>query len=455
VLSKPILVALFALLVGTLVLLQVPYINGAPFWPWPWRTLPRVETFVALAVGSIPFLVGQWIYARFRATWTALVFVMLGCFTLKLASVLPYTDPPSLELVRVIVEDRGATSYYTDAAALNGTHASVREWLELYHEYMPALSLHSKTKAPGPILYYTAMIKLFGVGRTAAMVGGIVIGLVATFSIAAAFLLIRALTRDAVAAFHAASFMALCPGFVLFFPMMDPTYPILSCALVGFWAIALHRDDWRWALALGAALAVTCIITFNVLVIGMFMAAYPLVVLLDRPMRQRALLMIRHGAIAAVVWLALLGLARLAIGYDALGTFQSAWKNQHELLERYAHTRLYPQTIPFDLSDFALGSGWVSALLVIFYFAGRARQPDEEPRWRVRLGILCIAQLVAVAVSGLLQLETARVWNFMLPLLVIPIGLELRDWSARARAMAYASLWFVMYTIAQNVKFIY
>jgi hypothetical protein len=43
----------------------------------------------------------------------------------------------------------------------------------------------------------------------------------------------------------------------------------------------------------------------------------------------------------------------------------------------------------------------------------------------------------------------------MLPLLVIPIGLELRDWSARARAMAYASLWFVMYTIAQNVKFIY
>jgi hypothetical protein len=319
---------------------------------------------------------------------------------------------------------------------------------------MPALSLHSKTKAPGPILYWTAVIELFGVGRAAAMAGGIGLGLLAALSIPATYLLIRALAGPADAAFAAASFMALCPGFVLFFPMFDATYPILSAALVGLWAVALDRRDRRLAALLGVALALVCLVTFNVLVIGIFMALYPLLVPVHLPARARLLRALELGAIAVVVWLFLLLLMMPTIGYDAFATLASAWRNQHELLRRHAETRPYPLTIPFDLTDFALGAGWSGAVIALGFFLDRAARADAGMRL-TRSSILCVAQLVIVAATGLLQLETARVWTFMLPLLLVPLGLEMRTWDMRARFCAYAATWFATAAIAQNVKFIY
>ena len=52
-------------------------------------------------------------------------------------------------------------------------------------------------------------------------------------------------------------------------------------------------------------------------------------------------------------------------------------------------------------------------------------------------------------------METARVWNFMLPLLMVSAGLALRAWEPRWRLIAYAATWFATAAIAQNVKLIY
>ena len=446
-----------AVVLGVLVILHVPGVNGPSFWPWPYRTLPAWPLYGLLAAAAVPFFVGQVIYHRQPrgATALALVCVALACFAMKLASVWPHTNPHSLELIQTIVEDPHTTSYYTDAAALRSAHAGgVREWLPLYPQYMPALSLHSKTKAPGPILYWTAVIELFGVGRTATMVGGIGLGLLAVLSIPATYLLIRALTASRDAAFAGASFTALCPGFVLFFPMFDATYPILSCALVGLWAAAVERRDRRLAGLLGVVLAVTCLVTFNVLVIGIFMALYPLIVPVQLPWRERVTRALELGGIAVLVWVTLLLLMTPAIGYDALATFASAWRNQHELLRRYAHTRPYPATIPFDLTDFALGVGYAGAVIALGFFFDRDARTTAGTRL-TRLSILCVAQLVVVAATGLLQLETARVWTFMLPLLMVPVGLEMRTWGWRARTCVYAATWFATAAVAQNVKFIY
>jgi hypothetical protein len=445
-----------ALMLGVLAILHVPGVTGPWFWRWLYRRLPPWPLYGALAAAAVPFFVGQVVHHRLRrrdATALALACVALACLGMKLASVLPHTDPPSLALIEIIVENPDATSYYTDAAALRSAHAGgAREWLPLYPQYMPALSLHSKTKAPGPILYWTGVIGTFGVGRTAAMAGGIGLGLLAVLSIPATYLLIRALTGLPDAAFAGASFMALCPGFVLFFPMFDATYPILTCALVGLWAGALERRDRRLAALLGVVLAFTCLVTFNVLVIGTFMALYPLVVPVQLPPRARFLRALEMGAIAVVTWLFLLLLMMPAIGYDAFATFASAWRNQHELLRRFGESRPYPLTIPFDLTDFAFGAAWSGAVIAAGFFFDRAARADVRV---MRLAILCVAQLVLVAATGLLQLETARVWTFMLPLLMVPVGLEMRAWGLRARLCAYLATWFAMAAIAQNVKFIY
>jgi len=119
------------------------------------------------------------------------------------------------------------------------------------------------------------------------------------------------------------------------------------------------------------------------------------------------------------------------------------------LLVEHANERPYPATILFDLTDFALGCGWIGYLLVIFHVLQKLHR--QHPR----LVMLAMAQIMVVAVTGLLQSETARVWNFMLPLLLIPVGLELSRWPVGARLLCYAALALITTVIYQKMVFIY
>jgi hypothetical protein len=157
----------------------------------------------------------------------------------------------------------------------------------------------------------------------------------------------------------------------------------------------------------------------------------------------------RHGAIAGGVALVGLLLLLAIIGYDPIATFRSAWRLQHALLAQHADERPYPTTILFDLTDFIFGAGWIGPLLAALYFA----QPDVK-RHRL-LVVLALGQILLVAVLALLQSETARVWDLMLPLLMIPIGLELARWPRSARAAALATLSLVLAAICQNMLFLY
>jgi hypothetical protein len=426
-------------------------VTGPSFWGWTFHDVPAWPLYPLMIIAALPLLVGQMTYrplGRMRTIF-AILLAMLSCFAMKLVAVAVFTQPLSLHMIPTIVQNPQAVSYYTDAAALN-SRAPVRQWIEEYPSLMWDLSLHSKTKAPGPILYFTAFIKWVGVGERTALVSGLALGVIATLSIPATFLLVRRLTRSSEAAICGAAFLSLCPGFVLFFPMFDPMYILLSTGLIGLWSITIEQRSIWAAVALGALLALTCTITFNVLVIGLFMTAYPFILPGD-DLASRLRTAISRGFVAMLTAVILLMVLRQTTGYDAYATFISAWKNQHRLLEQYREQRLYPQTIPWDLADFALGSGWMSFVLVMWFFASRG----NVDRRVLRIAVLCIAQLVAVAVTGLLQLETARVWNFMLPLLMVPVGLELRTWPLPARIAVLFTLCVVTAAVAHNVKFIY
>ena len=167
----------------------------------------------------------------------------------------------------------------------------------------------------------------------------------------------------------------------------------------------------------------------------------------------------KHGAAVLLTCAAIYLAAFLLTGYDPIATFASAWRNQHALLAQHARERPYPQTIAWDLLDFALGCGWIGVVLLAFYLAGTIRNGRgaasgawQEPNFR--LVVLVLAQLVVVAVTGLLQAETARVWNFLLPLLCLPIGLELRTWRRGPRVIAYAAMLVILAVVFQNMKFV-
>jgi hypothetical protein len=131
-------------------------------------------------------------------------------------------------------------------------------------------------------------------------------------------------------------------------------------------------------------------------------------------------------------------------GYNPIRTLITGI-HTHSVEETPILHRDWPRTIPFDLIDFALGTGWLCALLAIFYVARGTANP---------LILLCLFQPIAVALTGLLQGETARVWIFMYPLLLVPAGLELRHWHPPARMAAFICLWLITVVLSQNMVFV-
>jgi len=439
--AKLAFILVVAAIVVVLIALHTPGMNGPAYWKWEWRRLDALGVYTLLPLAAIPIFLAQWLDgASTRRRVISIMLLTVGTLTLRYASILVQTRPPSFQRIETVIRSDAATSYYTDALGLS----RIGGWFGAYDQVLrlPGLHLHTISKPPGPVLFFSTLIYMFGDSALAIQIAAAIMGLLAALAVPATYLLLRRLTSNSEAALCGASFLALAPGFVLFFPMFDPIYILLSSGLIGFWDGALDDRSAAAAVAMGLVLALVCLVTFNVLVVGFFCAMYPIVV-----RRASAGTVFRQAGVVLLTMAAALGGLWLVTGYNPIATFESAWHNQHALLTRYADQRPYPKTILFDLTDFALGSGWISVALVILYFLGR----------RLQLGVVCLAlaQIGLVAVLGVLQAETARVWNFMLPLLMLPIGLELAGWPARHRAAALIALLGVTCAISQNMKFIF
>jgi hypothetical protein len=368
---------------------------------------------------------------------------MLGSLGARVASAVMLAERADLSVVSYRVEHPLITSYYTDALALSGFDG----WLAEYPRIMPMLHLHAQSKPPGPVVYYHAFIAAMSDSPRTSAFAGVTLGVLATLSVPACYALIRVLGGDADAAVLGAAFFSLCPGFVLFFPMFDPVYAGLVAAMLALWARALERDQWTLSAAGGAVLAVTTFVTFNVLVIGFFMAGVGIVLTWPRVGR-----LARHAVIVLATCAAAYVVLWFCTGYDPIATFASAWRNQHALVAAHAADRPYPATIWNDLLDFALGAAWIGVVIAAFRIVRAARR---RPWDRVtRIVMLGVAQVLVVAVAGLLQSETARVWNFMLPLLAVAVGLELATWSRRMRVGVIVCEIVVMVVVFQNMTFL-
>ncbi|HVT89749.1 MAG TPA: hypothetical protein VHD56_12915 [Tepidisphaeraceae bacterium] len=442
------------IVLSALLLLHVQGVNGPSYWYWPWRRLAALPVYGCMALASMPFFIAQWIDRPTRlARAVAIALLMSSALSLMVVSAMVIDNPPSFEPIVRIVNHPLATGYFLDAQEI--MNIPLKTWIHDFPKLAPRMHMHTWTKPPGPVLYWLLFIKLFGVTSRAAIIGAIVLGFLGALSIPATYLFLRNMLGDATAAFCGASFMSLCPGFVLFFPMFDPALAILTCAMVGFWLAALRRNQIRWAIASGFILGMLGLLTYTVLGCGVFMAALPFFTG-NRPLKNRlgvyAKLSIATMTTALVVLLAL----RVILEFDAYLTFLGANENQNWFKRNFPDQRPYPQIVPFMLTEFALTTGWISVLLVIYYFLGRdgtSATVSGGPSRRT-LAWLVVLQFLAAAISGVYPLETARIWDFMLPFLAIPVGMELARWSKTNRVIAYASLLIVTMVICQNLLFV-
>lgn len=445
---RPAVVIGVGLLMFALVMAHVKWVNGPWYWTWPWRRLGALGVYPAMLAAALPFFAGQWLHARHPSRWRAgLALAALSAMAIMLVGV---TRTGGLERVVEIIHHPLTTSYWTDAVRIHESGAATGlQWLRWYPELMPQFHLHALTKPPAPVLYYLAFAGALGANQTAALAAGLLLAPLAALSIPATFALVRHVTGREEAAFHAASLLALCPGYVLFFPEFDQLYPVLACALWLAWARAVDGGRAGMAAAFGAVLALVCFTSYSLLVLGTVLLGYAVLRIVEG--RTTVGQVVRLGAVSIGTFVVINALLWIVLRYDAVAVFAQALRNQERLLEEIA--RPYPATVLWDLWDFALGAAWTGAALALLWLArGPRGSAGERSAWWV--SALCAGQLVLVAIIALLPGETARVWIFMLPLLVLPAGLELARWTPRARMLAYAATWLVTAAILQNMQFI-
>jgi hypothetical protein len=441
---RPALIIVLALSLSVAVFFHLFHLNSHYFHTWYWQRAPVRPLAAMFAVAAVPFFAGQWVFWRWRRTAPALVLIMASMLGMMLAGAAAQRDPPSLHRI-VDVEVNWDTGYFQAAQILHDK--PIRQWLADYPQLQERLTLHPRTKPPGLVLFETILIDLLGETRAAAMTAGLIVAVLGACSVAATFAFVRYFTGSTAAAFCAASYFALCPGPVLIFPDFDQCYPILTFAITVLWAEALRKNRAAYSAALGVLYGAVMFFTYLPIVLVVFLLGYA-------AMKSTWRRFARHAAVSVICFAGFNLALWFITGFNAVATFRECLRQVDVLWDILskagAPARHLPWTIPADLYDFALGSGWVSFVLAVFYFWSWRRERDLA-RWRICL--LAIGQIFFVAFSGLIQGETARLWIFLLPMLLMPVGLELSRWRARDVVGLYAAMLILTVSVSHSMEF--
>jgi hypothetical protein len=431
-------------------------VNSHYYYTWKWQWISSTTIYPVLIPLAIPFFFGQMLYLRRpQLVWLALVLCMISMFGLMVAGAALQNDPPGFTRISDVVRSRWTTGFFSQALALRNNGMSVRQFLTRYPELLQHFYIHPRQKPPGPIFIELGIIRLFGPGEAGAMASGLLIGLGGTISVLATYAFIKCLTENRDAAFFGASYFALSPSPVLFFPQFDQCYPILTAGIVICAVLTLRKNQMRYSVALGLTYAVAVFITPLPGVLVFFLIGLAVLKYLTDP-KCGVKMLFKHFVISLGTSTVCYLILWMITGFDPIATLREC-AHQVNVIWNILYTSYglprhhLPGTIPADLYDFALGSGWISYVLVVFYFMSAAKNKRSAEFW---IALLCIAQFVVIALIGLLQTEASRVWLFMYPMLMLPVGLELAKWRPWQRLAVYAALLPLTAAMCQSMQFI-
>jgi len=417
--------------------LHIPFFNGPEYWPWRWlRRHDALTIAVCFALAAAPALLAL----RVRHRIGAVALVALSVVAMQ-ATALSCAGLPPLARLTVIVTDPASTSYGNAAMqVVDWQQRAAAAWVPKFDQFLTYFPMHARTKPLMPVAFYVALLRLFGASTPlAAAVAVAALSVVAVIAVHAA---VRGLAGDD-AALLAAVLVALMPAPAIFFPQLDVVYPLFSACVLATWPRALHGSIGA-AAAFGVTVFAMSLASYSLLVLG----AFCVVLAAIETWRARSL---RRAAVAAGTALAVIVVAYAifdaATGYPALAVFRAALRQQRMIVP-FLH-RPYPLTVPFDLLDFALGIGWTPVIAAIFFAARRTPSPARG------VAIAGLLVPVVVALSGLLQAETARVWIFLMPFVALAAALEMTYWSRAARLLLFGSMIVVTIAVYLNMRFTY
>ncbi len=422
------------------ILLRIDFLNGSWYWKWPWRDLGLLRSAAFLAIPLIPFAVAV---RRFGAApRIPLALLMVASLSFQIQGLLCH--PGGFAHLKAVVASPVVTSYFSDALKIVG----FIPWMEGFHG--ATLELHSSTHPPGPILFYYFWIKLLG-PDAGAIAGGTAVGVLATLGIPALYSFAGLWSEERLPKLLACALYALLPALTVFFPGFDPVYPVFSMVMITAWVKAL-RGSSKHAFILAVALFLGTFFAYNLLTVGTFLALYAGYVLYrGRWAASSWRLVGRNAAVALSGAAALYLLLWAATGYNPVLAFLQALRVQGALAAKVDRP-WFPCAL-LDPYDFFLGSGMVVVPL-LFCFLRRSFEELDAGREDLVLSLLALASILTVDLSGLLRAETARVWLFLQPLVIVPAARELARFDARGRAAVFGVQWLVLVALKCSLSFI-
>lgn len=417
-------------------------------WEWPWQDLGTIQMGLALLAPFLLVLGVVWSVDRTSSRvpmwfWLAALVIANLCF--QLFSVL--ADPRGPERILQIVSSANATSYFTDALTIQ----HLRDWLS--HFDRATLHGHSATHPAGPIVFYYIFVRLFG-PDVGALLGGCSVGLVASSGSVVMYHFAGLWTSDKRVRLLASAFYALLPGLTIFFPELDQVYPIFSMLLILTLVKALSVSSawYRYALALGAVLFAASFFAYNLLTIGAFLLYYGLWWLWREGRRRAAAFTVLRTAAVSLIAAALLYLLLwAATGYNPPAALRHALKMQ-DATARWLG-RPYRIFILPDLYDFTLAAG-IIVIPILWFHLSKLRDEFKNNPNGMALTLIGLATILTVDLSGLLRGETARVWLFLQPLLVVPVAVELARVRWPWRVSILTLQWWILVLIKAKMSFI-
>jgi hypothetical protein len=444
-LSTPQIIAVLAVGIafGLGVTFHWGHLNGFPqitHREWAWRNLGNLRPAELLLPPGllIGFVLWRAQKGAIKRYWPLLGWLAFANFLLQILGMI--ASPGGLQFVERIVTSGLATSYFDDALGIQ----SLILWMSRFHE--ADLNLHSSTHPPGPILFFYLFIKIFGAAK-APLLAGCAVGLVGSMGVFVIYKFAELWSPERFVRLHAAALYALLPTLTVFFPEFDQAYPILSMLLMLCWvkALSLDRASTKEACCAGIVLFVATFFAYNLLATGVFLAYYALYWLWREAWSRTAWSILLRTSAVVLGGCASLYMALWATtGYNPLASFLHAAHNQTLLAQTV--DRPYATFIVFDLYDFALGAGIMALPVLLFRLSNLPS--DSTLTW------IGVASILTVDVSGLLRGETARVWLFLQPLIVVPVSVELSRLPWPWRLSVFAVQWWIVVCLKAKMWFV-